>query len=177
MTHSTKAQGHSERNRTMKNYLTNNSSETLNLGEDFAKNLEGGDLVLLYGDLGAGKTTFVQGLARGLGIKDRILSPTFVLIRQYEIPHPTPLLKGEGGNRKNSRQARTRNLYHVDLYRIEKQNDIESLGLDEIINEKESVTAVEWADRLLDFKQKKGYKVWFENTGEDKRKIIIQKLT
>src|SRR3990167_9560028 len=112
----------------MKKYLTNSNLETKNLGQKFGKSLKSGDIVLLYGDLGAGKTTFVQGLARGLNITDRILSPTFVLVRQHEIPHPTPLLKGEGNDRKI-------NLYHIDLYRIEGKEALDSLGLIETIKE------------------------------------------
>ncbi len=184
----------------MKTFLTNNSSETKSLGEEFSKSL--GDLILLYGDLGAGKTTFVQGLAQGLGIKDRILSPTFVLVRTHEIPNyssserseSSPLRRkgyeGQGSslalpklNAKEGRQARTRNLYHVDLYRIHKQTDIIGLGLGELINEEGSITIIEWADRLLDFKPKKsllagrqGYKIWFENIGDDKRRIRVEKI-
>lgn len=160
----------------MKNYLTNSSLKTKNLGSNFAKQLKSGDVVLLYGDLGAGKTTFVQGVAQGLGITDRILSPTFVLIRQYEIPRPSPLLKGEGDDRKSSRQARTINLYHVDLYRIEKQMEIEGLGLEEVVNEDGSIAVIEWADRLSDFKHEQGYKIWFKYLGKDKRGIVINKI-
>lgn len=161
----------------MKKYLTNNSLETRSLGEKLAESLKKGDVLLLYGDLGAGKTTFVQGLAKGFNIADRILSPTFVLIRQYKIPYPSPLLKREGDERKSSRQARTINLYHIDLYRIETHTEIESLGLEEVFRQDGSIAVIEWADRLSDFKQKKGYKIWFNYIGKDKREIIIQKLT
>ena len=153
----------------MEKYLTNSSLETKNLGSNFAKQLKSGDAVLLYGDLGAGKTTFVQGLAKGLNISDRIISPTFVLVRQHEIPHPTPLLKGEGDDRKI-------NLYHIDLYRIEVHTEIESLGLEEVVNEDGSITVIEWADRLSDFKHEQGYKVWFDYIDENQRQIRIEKI-
>lgn len=143
----------------MKKYLTNSSLETENLGQKFGKSLRERDIVLLYGDLGAGKTTFVQGLAKGFNITDRILSPTFVLHRAHRVP-----------------DSDIKTLNHIDLYRIEKSNDIVSLGLDEIINEKESVTIIEWADKLSDFKPTKGYKIWFENIGEEKRKIRVEKI-
>ncbi len=160
----------------MKKYLTNSSQETKSLGSNFAKQLKSGDAVLLYGELGSGKTTFIQGVAKGLGITDRILSPTFVLMRQYEIPHSSPLLKGEGDERKSSRRARTINLYHIDLYRIEKPSMFANLGLDEIIDEDNSITFIEWAEKLKDFKPQKGYKVWFEYLSKDKRQIRIEEI-
>ncbi len=157
------------------NVITNTAEETQQVGLDFSKQLKSGDVVLLYGDLGVGKTTFVQAVAKGLGIKDRILSPTFVLIRQYKIPHPNPLLKGEG-KRRSSRQARTIVLYHIDLYRIEKPAEIESLGLSEIIEEENSVTLIEWADRLSSFKPKHGYSVKMRYIKENKREIEILEI-
>lgn len=143
----------------MKKYLTNSSLETKNLGSNFAKQLKSGDVVLLYGDLGAGKTTFVQGLAKGLGIKERILSPTFVLIRSHKV---------------TSGKATTLN--HIDFYRIEVHTEIESLGLEEVVNEDGSITVIEWADRLSDFKHEQGYKVWFDYIDENQRQIRIEKI-
>ena len=144
----------------MGKYLTNSSLETKNLGSNFAKQLKSGDAVLLYGDLGAGKTTFVQGLARGLNITDRILSPTFVLLRTHSVPDNDIKI-----------------LNHIDLYRIEGKEALDSLGLIETIKESGSITIIEWADRLLDFKHKQGYRIWFKYLGKDKREITIEKLT
>lgn len=143
----------------MKNYLTNSSLETKNLGSNFAKQLKSGDVVLLYGDLGAGKTTFVQGVAQGLGLNSRIISPTFVFVRTYE-----------------TKNDRIKKLNHVDLYRIEKQTEIEGLGLEEVVNEDGSIAVIEWADRLSDFKHEQGYKIWFKYLGKDKRGIVINKI-
>ncbi len=172
-----------------KKRITKTSEETFALGSEFSKKLKAGDLVLLFGELGSGKTTFIQGVAKGLGVTDRIISPTFVLIRQYEIPHPTPLLKGEGDDRKSSRpfglaqggQARTRNLYHVDLYRIEKPSELAGLGLGEVAEQIGSITLIEWADRLPNFKSNKslpagrqGYKIYFKHLNESKREITIK---
>jgi len=165
----------------MKKYLTENRSQTFKLGENFAAKLVAGDILLLYGELGAGKTTFVQGLAQGLGIKDRILSPTFVLIRQYKIPYFSSSEQGESrslstqsSRPKGSRQARTGNLYHIDLYRIEKPQDLTSLGLWEIAGDPASITVIEWADRIKNFKAKKGYKIYFEYLESDRREITIK---
>ncbi len=142
-----------------KKVITNNSLETQRLGSKFARKLKAGDIVLLFGNLGAGKTTFVQGLAKGMCIKDRILSPTFVIHRSHGVSF---------GNIKY--------LNHVDLYRIENQTEIENLGLPEIVGEESSVTVIEWADRLSDFKPQTGYKIWFKYLDENKREITVSKI-
>lgn len=140
--------------------ITKSSDETKKIGNDFAQKLNPTDVVLLYGDLGAGKTTFVQGLAEGLGIKDRILSPTFVLQRIHDVP-----------NNKFG------NLNHLDLYRIEEPTEIENLGLFEMIEDESAVTIIEWADRLKDFTPKQGYRIYFNYLSNDQREISINKLT
>ena len=138
---------------------TKNNSETKKFGFEFAGKLKGGDVLLLYGDLGAGKTTFVQGLAKGLGIKDRILSPTFVLQRIHDVSK---------GNIKQ--------LNHIDLYRIEEATGIENLGLAEMFDDKSCITVIEWADRLKDFSPKKGYRIKFAYKGGDNREINLEKI-
>lgn len=139
--------------------ITKKSDETKKIGLNFAKKLKPGDVLLLFGDLGAGKTTFTQGLAEGFGIKDRILSPTFVLQRMHEI-----------------KKGKIKMLNHIDLYRIEEPTQIENIGLMEIFEDKQSVTVVEWADRLKDFSPKKGYKIKFIYKGEREREISIEKI-
>ncbi len=143
----------------MKKFLTNSDSETIKLGEDFAKNLEDGDVVMLTGDLGAGKTTFVQGIAKGLNIKDRILSPTFVLVRNHEVD-----------------SKKFNNLNHIDLYRIEGHRDLEKLGISEFVASPNSVTIIEWAEKLKNFNPKKGYRIKFVYQDENRRNISIQKI-
>src|SRR6476660_7595573 len=98
--------------------ITKNFSETQQLGIDLAHSLIGGEVIALYGDLGSGKTTFVQGIAEGLGITQKIISPTFIIVRTYDIDY------------KNCK-----NFYHIDLYRIESEKDIEGLGLAEIMQD------------------------------------------
>jgi tRNA threonylcarbamoyladenosine biosynthesis protein TsaE len=106
---------------------TGSESETAAVGRDLARMLRGGDVVLLYGDLGAGKTAFVRGLAEGLGVApDEVSSPTFTLVQEYR------------GGRLT--------LFHVDLYRLDDPREILDLGLDEIAAD--GVLAIEWAEKL-----------------------------
>ncbi len=142
-------------------FITNNFEETQNLGKEFAKTLKGGELVALYGNLGGGKTTFVQGLALGLGIKRRIISPTFIIIRSYKIKNNIQNLKL---------------LYHVDLYRMETADDTRGLGIDEIIGNSNNIVVVEWAEKMRNFLPKKRIELHFKYVDEDKREIAIKYL-
>lgn len=136
-------------------FITSSFEETQNLGKELAKTLKGGELVALYGNLGGGKTTFVQGLAIGLGIKRRIISPTFIIIRSYKT-----LI-----NKKN------KNFFHVDLYRTETLDDLRGLGIDEIIDNSNNIIVVEWAEKMKDLLPRKRIDIYFEYLDENKRKI------
>ena len=108
-------------------YTTNSESETAGIGRDLAPCLSAGSVVLLFGDLGAGKTAFVRGLAEGLGVKpEEVSSPTFTIVQEYR-----------GGRAP---------LFHADLYRLNGRREIEELGLDDVTAG--GVLAIEWADRL-----------------------------
>jgi len=138
--------------------VTNNFKETQKLARDFAKTLKKGDLICLSGNLGSGKTTFVQGLAEGLGIKNRIISPTFIIVRAYRI--------------KNDK-SRIMNFYHVDLYRVENERDLEDLGIEEIINDKNNITVIEWAEKLKSQISTKRINIQFSYEKENTRRIIF----
>lgn len=141
--------------------VTSNSRETSKLGEKIANNLRGKRIIALYGDLGSGKTTFVQGLAKGLGIRKRIISPTFVIIHQYKIlPHLG---------------ARCNAFYHIDLYRIENERGLEGLGLEEIINDPQNIVAIEWAQKFKNLLPKDRIDIYFEYLDENKRRIWIKR--
>jgi len=140
----------------MRTFNSQNTGETQAIGQNFAKNLKGGDVVLLYGDLGDGKTTFVQGLAKGLGIERRIISPTFILMRTHRI---------------NTKGAKF--FYHLDLYRMESEKNLEGLGLEEILGNKENITVIEWAEKIGKKASASSIKVFFKNLGEDKRRLEI----
>ena len=139
-------------------FITNNSEETKKLGRDFAKELKRGVAVCLYGDLGSGKTTFAQGLALGLGIKQRIISPTFIIVRNYRI---------------KNHESRIMNFYHIDLYRIESERDIEGLGIEEILEDSSNIVVIEWAEKLNKLLPKKRIDVRFFYKKENVRKITF----
>jgi tRNA threonylcarbamoyladenosine biosynthesis protein TsaE len=114
---------------------TKTPEETQVLGENLGKCLEPGDTVLLFGDLGAGKTTLTQGLCNGLGLPagEYIRSPTFTLINEYQGKLP---------------------IYHIDLYRMESLDEIEALGLEEVLFGK-GVAIVEWSEKLFPIENNK----------------------
>jgi tRNA threonylcarbamoyladenosine biosynthesis protein TsaE len=132
--------------------ITKNADETKKLGKSFSARLKPGDVIGLSGELGSGKTTFIQGVAEGLGIKARVNSPTFIIMREYG------------------------SLYHVDLYRLEEnlEREVENLGLLDIISEGRSIVIIEWAERIKKLLPQKTNWVNFENIKEDKRKISIE---
>lgn len=134
-------------------FVTNSLKETQKLGYDFAKVLEKGDIICLYGDLGSGKTTFVQGLAKGLGVKRRIISPTFIIVRSYKLG--------------------TNSFYHIDLYRTENEKDINKLGLEEIVNDPQNIVAIEWAEKLGNLMPAKRIDIRFSFEKENTRKITF----
>lgn len=108
-------------------FTTHSEDETAAVGRDLAAGLSAGSVVLLFGDLGAGKTAFVRGLAEGLGVgRGEVTSPTFTLVQEYR-----------GGRLP---------LFHVDLYRLDDWREIEDLGLEEIAAE--GALAIEWAEKL-----------------------------
>ncbi len=104
----------------------------------------GAAVVALQGDLGAGKTTFTQGFARALGVKDRVLSPTFVLMKIYGL-HPRT--KGKSKKIKNAGQGFL-HLIHIDCYRIASPKDLLHLGFKELLKDKDAIILIEWADRI-----------------------------
>ena len=133
--------------------VTKSPEETQALAHEFAKSLKDGAVVLLFGNLGAGKTSFMQGMAQGLGIKQRIISPTFIIMRKYD----------DQGSR----------LYHIDLYRTDSKADLESLGLEEVLQEKNAIVAIEWPEKLGSFLPEKRIEIRFETISENERKIEI----
>lgn len=143
-------------------YLTVSVGETQKLAGKILKEIAAaptkGALVLaLSGELGAGKTAFTQGLAKALGVKEKILSPTFVIMKHFNL----------------LTFKHFKNLYHWDCYRIEGAKDAEGLGLGEILKDKNNLVVIEWAERIKDALPKDAVWIKFEHGGEDRRRIII----
>jgi tRNA threonylcarbamoyladenosine biosynthesis protein TsaE len=130
---------------------TRSPDETAAVGERVGRALAAGAVVLLTGALGAGKTCLVQGLVRGLGVTARATSPTFVLVNEYEGRIP---------------------VHHVDLYRIDRLDDVEGLGLPALFD-RESVTVVEWADRLGALAPADAIRIHIDGVGDEVRRITI----
>jgi tRNA threonylcarbamoyladenosine biosynthesis protein TsaE len=111
--------------------ISQSEDDTTRIASEFAATLRGGEIVLLSGELGAGKSVFVRGVARALGVTERVISPTFVLMRVYDITGHTTI----------------RHLVHVDAYRIEGPVEIQAIGLEEWLDREDSVVMVEWGER------------------------------
>jgi tRNA threonylcarbamoyladenosine biosynthesis protein TsaE len=142
--------------------ITNNYTATQELGADFAKNLHGGDVLLLFGELGSGKTTFMQGLAKGLGIERRIISPTFIIVRKYDVS-------------KMEKAHNIQTLYHIDLYRTQTEDDLKGLGMDDLLHENNALVAIEWPEKLGSFLPAKRWELHFQALSENERSITIEK--
>lgn len=142
----------------MKQITTKSFQETQKVGEAFASSLKGGEVLALYGDLGSGKTTFMQGLAHGLGITRNIISPTFIIMRTYNIGF-------------ESKDSKLKNLYHLDMYRVENEEQAEDLGLKELMGQSENIVAIEWPDKIENILPADRINIYFAYQGDDIREI------
>jgi len=142
-------------------YITYSAAQTKNLGERMAQKIlkssvnKGAVVISLKGELGSGKTTFLQGFARGLGIKNRILSPTFVLMKKYKIPN----IKKQ--------------FYHIDCYRIKKAQDLSALNLNKLFLNSQNIIAIEWAEKIKEILPKDTIILDFGFKDEKQREIIF----
>jgi tRNA threonylcarbamoyladenosine biosynthesis protein TsaE len=147
----------------MRIYHSYSSEETKRLGEDVAKILSARHgrtaalVVALQGDLGAGKTTFVQGFLKGLGIKKRAVSPTFVIMRRYGVKRPG-----------------IKNLHHMDAYRLRKPEDVTPLGFEKILADPQCIVLIEWPENIEKALPKRVVKIKFAyGKKENERKISL----
>jgi tRNA threonylcarbamoyladenosine biosynthesis protein TsaE len=137
-----------------RDFTTNSPEETIALGRELASVLVPPKIVVLQGDLGAGKTTLVKGIAEGFhaASHENVTSPTFTLIHEYRGPAAT--------------------LYHIDLYRIDTQRELETLGLDDLRNEN-SVLLIEWGEKFPRFQRERDVEIALVRVSDNQRQIII----
>ena len=154
----------------MKKFVSNNPEESRKFARDLAANLmsrsrldiSGGALVLaLMGDLGSGKTTFAQAFAEGLGVKEKVKSPTFIIFRKSKVAD------------KKWQEKVFKYFYHFDVYRINSEKEILNLGWEEIISNPENIVLVEWADKIENILPKNSVKINFKHLKGDKRGIVL----
>lgn len=146
-----------------KEVITKSIEETQKFAQEFAGKLKPGNIIALYGELGAGKTIFVQGLAKGLGFRGKVFSPTFIFMRPYKISDQTSDIRDQG--------SKIKILYHIDLYRLEGIMDLKNIGVEEFISEKDAVSAIEWAEKIEHLLPKNVIKIKIERLSEQTRKI------
>lgn len=148
-------------------YLTKSPAQTKKAGTILAKRIlnsyfqrEKAVILGLEGDLGGGKTTFLQGFAKGLGIKERILSPTFVLMKKFKIPTKIYSLKPKA-------------FIHIDCYRIQNPREILALGFQKMTSNSKNIIAIEWAERVSKILPKDAIWIKFAVINKNTRKIIF----
>jgi tRNA threonylcarbamoyladenosine biosynthesis protein TsaE len=136
-------------------FRTTSADETIALGRELASELERFRIVLLRGDLGAGKTTFTKGVAEGLdaATQDEVTSPTFTLIHEYHGPHTTVL--------------------HIDLYRIESERELATLGLDDLMNEEGNLLLIEWGEKFPRLLRDHDAEIIFTRISDTERQIVL----
>ena len=133
--------------------------DTKNLGQEIAKEIverkdKSAFIVFLDGDLGTGKTTLVKEIIFALGIKEKVKSPTFTIIEPYEL--------------------NDKNIYHIDLYRINDPSELEIIGLREYLNESEAIIFIEWPEKSFGFLKKFDLKISLKHSSEKERKCKIE---
>lgn len=138
--------------------ITSSEKQTREFAANFAKKLKGGEVLVLTGDLGGGKTTFTRGLAEGLHLEGAVTSPTFVILQIYK-----PKLRAK----------KKLTLYHFDLYRIKTANELFNLGFEDFLNDKNAVIVLEWGEKFLGTLPPETKQIIFKNLGGEKREINI----
>ena len=135
-------------------YVTHSAEETIALGRELVERLSPPKMVVLTGELGAGKTTIIKGIAEGLKAEaqENVTSPTFTLVHEYRGPSAT--------------------LYHIDLYRVDSQRQLETLGVDDLRDDR-SLILLEWGEKFERFRTEADAEIRIDRTGENDRKITL----
>ena len=142
------------------NYTTYSEEDTIALGKDTASRFRPGDVVAFYGDLGAGKTEFIKGVCNFFEVEEIVTSPTFTIINQYS----------------GSLQKKDITIYHIDLYRIHKTEELDDIGFEECVHSDGSIKLIEWAEKAAEKLGKADYKIKITHSekNEDKRLFSIE---
>lgn len=133
----------------MDDFLSQSVEQTEKFAEEFSKKLEGSEIIAMYGELGAGKTAFARGIAKGLGVEDIVSSPTFAIVNEYQGVYP---------------------IYHFDMYRIESWNDLDSIGFFDYIGN--GVIIIEWSENIEGALLDDIIKVNISKTTDENERII-----
>jgi tRNA threonylcarbamoyladenosine biosynthesis protein TsaE len=139
--------------------IISSEKEMEKLGLSFATKVVNGGVVCLYGELGSGKTTFAKALAKGLGFTGRVISPTFLIMRTYE------LKKNKLGK-----------FYHLDFYRTEDEKALKNLGIEELFANTHNIVVIEWAEKAKNLLPKKRFDLHFTYCNQTQRNIEIKKV-
>jgi len=147
-------------------HLSYSANQTKILGKKLAQSIlkfplkKKAIVVALKGELGSGKTTFLQGFAKGLGIKDKILSPTFVILKNFQLP-----------------TSKFQYFYHIDCYRIKKPEEILTLGFKEIVSNPKNIIVIEWAEKMNKILPKESIILDFKFKREREREIAVKSIS
>jgi tRNA threonylcarbamoyladenosine biosynthesis protein TsaE len=141
----------------MEKIITQSAIETKNLGQALGRACRGGEVFSVSGNLGAGKTTFLQGLALGLGVTGRVNSPTFNILKIY----------------KTKKGSAVKLFCHIDAYRLTGAKDLEALGIKEILAAKDTVTAIEWAEKVKSIFPKGAVRIKAKHISDNEREFNI----
>ena len=143
--------------------ITKSAQEPKKLAQDIAKKLKGGEVLALVGELGAGKTTFVQGLAEYFGDKENVSSPTFTLINEYQLK-PRKL-----------KSYKLQALIHIDCYRLETPQELLDIGFRDYLDNNNLVVVIEWAEKVKKILPKNTLWIFFEHGRQENERIIQTK--
>jgi len=145
--------------------ISHSSAQTQRLGVRLGELVQGGELILLDGQLGTGKTTFTQGLAQGLGIVENINSPTFTLLKEY-------MAQTQSGDSKGALSYRRLALYHFDLYRLDNPDEIVDLGFEDYFFS-DGISVIEWAEKAASFWPEEHLNIRLKMMSETKRGLLF----
>jgi len=140
-------------------FTTLSEEDTINLGKEFAKGLSSGDVVAIYGDLGSGKTEFVKGICEYFQVEEIVTSPTFTIVNKYT------------GTASDNQII----LYHIDLYRIEKESELLEIGFEEYLGDKSAISLIEWAEKTSLIPENAiQVEIFLDDNDDNKRMITIK---